>query len=258
MSFNVGLRAFCVPRQVCWRRAISSSSRYNSIDKLQASFRDPNSPFYLAPGTSGPSSPGEGFIIPEQAYTLSDTRELHTSSTSDLKSQQKPSNPESNVSPKEEGKAKLIELGFDPESFYEQKVVWGDMDSFQHVNNVRYIRYLESARIHWMQSLALELGGEQKAHDMIKGKGVSLILGELSIKYRRPVVYPDTLLIAHRPHDLLPTHFKCAAAIWSYSQRTIVSTSNSTLVWYNYDTLKKCDPGEEAHSVLKKRIRPIA
>ena len=48
-----------------------------------------------------------------------------------------------------------------------------------------------------MKSLALELGGEQKARDMIKGKGISLILGELSIKYRRPVVYPDTVSVYH-------------------------------------------------------------
>lgn len=41
----------------------------------------------------------------------------------------------------------------------------------------------------------MELGGLQKAKDMIEGKGVSLILGELSIKFRRPVTYPDTVRI---------------------------------------------------------------
>lgn len=30
---------------------------------------------------------------------------------------------------------------------YEQKVAWGDMDAFGHVNNVQYYRYIESARI---------------------------------------------------------------------------------------------------------------
>ena len=61
----------------------------------------------------------------------------------------------------------------------------------------RLFTHLPKARIHWMKGLALELGGEQKARDMIKGKGVSLILGELSIKYRRPVVYPDTVSVYH-------------------------------------------------------------
>ncbi len=30
---------------------------------------------------------------------------------------------------------------------YEQKVAWGDMDAFGHVNNVQYYRYIESSRI---------------------------------------------------------------------------------------------------------------
>ncbi|KAI5122505.1 hypothetical protein M0805_001413 [Coniferiporia weirii] len=238
------------------QRALSSSTRLSSIDKLRASFRDPSSPYYLAPGAQGPSSPGEGFVVPEQVYTLPGARDLRTDSVqSEAKSSASSVARAETLAPDDEAREKLSELGFDPQSFYEHKVVWGDLDSFRHVNNVRYLRFLESARIHWMQSLALDLGGPQKARDMITGKGVSLILGEVSLKFRRPVVYPDTLLIAHRPHNPSSTHFKCAAAIWSYAQRALVTTSDSTLVWYDYDRLKKCDPGEEAHAVLARRIR---
>jgi len=235
------------------RQNFSSSSSLQTIEKLQAAFRDPSSPFYLAPGTEGPSHPGEGFIHPEQAYKPNypdQRRELHTSS-----SDSQEAGIGDILTPEDEARTKLSELGYDPQSFFEQKVVWGDLDSFRHVNNVRYLRYLESARIQWMRSLALDLGGPDRANDMISGKGISLILKEISLKFRRPVLYPDTLLIAHRPHNPHPTHFGCAAAIWSYAQRTIVTTSDSTLTWYDYDRLKKCDPGPEAHAVLAKRIR---
>ena len=30
---------------------------------------------------------------------------------------------------------------------FEQRVAWGDMDAFGHVNNVIYYRYIESARL---------------------------------------------------------------------------------------------------------------
>lgn len=36
---------------------------------------------------------------------------------------------------------------------YEQKVAWGDMDAFGHVNNVMYYRYIESARIAYFDLL---------------------------------------------------------------------------------------------------------
>jgi len=131
------------------------------------------------------------------------------------------------------------------------------MDAFKHVNNVRYVRYLESGRIVWMYHLALELGGVKLAQDMIGGRGVSLILKEISVRYRRPVTYPDTLLIAHKPHDSHTMHFANAGIIWSFAQRAIVATSDSTLVWYDYDRLKKCDPGEAKRTLLENRMQRL-
>ncbi|OBZ73730.1 hypothetical protein A0H81_06230 [Grifola frondosa] len=214
----------------------------SSIHSLREAFRDSSSPFHIAPGTQGPESPDPP------------AEHLHT------------------VSPAAEARAKLTELGYDPESFWEQQVVWGDHDSFQHVNNVRYVRFFESSRIHWMLSIGRELGGEPRARDMMTGKGVSLILKSLSLDYKRPVVYPDTLLVAHKPHPgplfssskahsedvnakrLPKTHFHVMGAIWSYAQRRIVTECDSVLVWYDYDKLAKCDPGMEARAVLHRRM----
>ncbi|EIW59770.1 Thioesterase/thiol ester dehydrase-isomerase [Trametes versicolor FP-101664 SS1] len=213
--------------------------RHSSIRALMDRFKDPTSPFHLPPGTQGPDSPDP---LPEE------------------------------VSPADEGRATLAALGYDPDSFWEQPVVWGDHDSFQHVNNVRYLRFFESGRIHWMRALGAELGGPARADAMIKGKGVSLILKSVSLEYRRPVVFPDTLLVAHKPHPgplytsskvdspevrtrrQAKTHFHVMGAIWSYAQRKIVTESDSVLVWYDYDKLAKCDPGEEARAVIQRRM----
>ena len=50
-----------------------------------------------------------------------------------------------------------------------------------------------------MRSLGHEAGGAARADAMVRGRGVSLILKSVSLDYRRPVTYPDTLLIAHKP-----------------------------------------------------------
>ncbi|KAI0675625.1 Thioesterase/thiol ester dehydrase-isomerase [Trametes maxima] len=216
-----------------------SHVRNPSVKALLERFKDPTSPFHLPPGTQGPESPDP---LPEE------------------------------LSPADEGRAKLVELGFDPDSFWEQPIVWGDHDSFQHVNNVRYLRFLESGRIHWMRALGHEIGGPEKADAMIKGKGVSLILKSVSLDYKRPVVFPDTLLVAHKPHPgplhtssrvnspevttrrQAKTHFHVMGAIWSYGQRRIVTESDSVLVWYDYDRLVKCDPGEVARAAIERRM----
>ena len=132
-----------------------------------------------------------------------------------------------------------------------------------------------------MRSLGHEIGGPARAEAMIRGKGVSIILKSVSLNYKRPVTYPDTLLIAHKPHAgplqsashtetgpkdthvpaqdekprrLAKTHFHVMGVAWSYQQRKIVTESDSVLVWYDYDRLTKCDPGEEALIALKRRM----
>ena len=65
------------------------------------------------------------------------------------------------------------------------RVAWGEMDAFQHVNNVSYIRYFESARIAYMEAMGMEAN--------IKTSPVGPILGDIYCRYRRPVTYPDTL-----------------------------------------------------------------
>ena len=122
----------------------------------------------------------------------------------------------------------------------------------------------------WIESLGYELGGDSKALDMCQGRGVSLILKSHAVKYVRPVTFPDTILVAHKPYDdylatPVPsststqrnplTQIPMKAVIWSYGQRRIVTESDSVLVWYDYDTLTKCVPGQNMLGILNRRAK---
>ena len=132
-----------------------------------------------------------------------------------------------------------------------------------------------------MASLGNEIGGPARADDMLKGRGVSLILKSISMNYKAPVTYPDTLLVAHKPHEAPSshshraekaegkesgsgtgagrktsrTHMHVKAVAYSYKQKRIVTESDSVAVWYDYDRLVKCDPGEEMWKVVERRMK---
>jgi len=188
----------------------------SSIRELQAAFRDPASPYHIPEGSQGPASPDE------QPTTLSAA---------------------------EESRAYFLGRGFDSASFWEQPIVWGDHDAFQHVNNVRYVRFFESSRIRWISSIGEELGGQAQADAFLRARGISFILKSIEVNFRKPVQYPDTLLIAHKP-VLEPdpkrarTQFLLHAGAFSYAQRAVVADSTSVITWYDYDKLAKCDPGD--------------
>ena len=46
---------------------------------------------------------------------------------------------------------------------------WGDMDSYRHINNTVYFRYMEQARIEWITSLGFCSTVEKEAMIMVNG-----------------------------------------------------------------------------------------
>ena len=57
-------------------------------------------------------------------------------------------------------------------------VRWRDMDSFGHVNNAKYVSYLEEARIRWLVGVpGLDMKGP-----------VLPVVVNTNVNYRRPIV----------------------------------------------------------------------
>jgi len=160
-------------------------------------------------------------------------------------------------SAREEALRLFEKRGYDLPSVWEQPICWGDLDSFRHLNNVHYARFVESARIRWMEQLAYKAGGEERRKAIIGGKGVGLILKSLTINYRRPVVYPDTLLLSQRVHSQEPTQFSLESIIYSLSQRKRVANADSLCVWYDYEQLKKCEAPREMEVIVKELGRSV-
>ena len=91
-----------------------------------------------------------------------------------------------------QGKDEMIKMGFHGPSLWIQNICWGDHDQFQHVNNVHYVRFLESNRMLFADKLAEKLTPARR-NDIVTGKGESFILQSIAVRYRRPVLYPDTV-----------------------------------------------------------------
>lgn len=100
---------------------------------------------------------------------------------------------------------------------YSQVVQWGEMDALNHLNNVVYYRYAESARIHYLQAL-----------DLFEGS--AMLLAHSSCQYLRPVTYPDTLLIGLRCQRLGNTSLIIEYSYYSEQQREIVAEAQAVIV----------------------------
>ncbi|SCZ96780.1 BZ3500_MvSof-1268-A1-R1_Chr4-1g06713 [Microbotryum saponariae] len=137
------------------------------------------------------------------------------------------------------GEAYMRDNGYDMASLVEQPV-WGDCDTFQHLNNAMYIRYYETGRIRLMQTLLADLGPGAEG-PLLKAKpgGVGNILGSISARFRRPVNFPDTLLVGHRVTKIEKDRYSLDHVCWSFQQTTAANLGECVMVCYDYGNLKK-------------------
>jgi acyl-CoA thioester hydrolase len=104
-------------------------------------------------------------------------------------------------------------------------VRWGDMDSFNHVSNVAYLRYLEECRGQWMSSVP--------SHWQDGDTGP--VVANININYRMPVVWPAELEVSLKPLSPGRSSIKLEHEIRAIGKNgkpgELYADATSTLVW---------------------------
>ncbi|WP_051012710.1 acyl-CoA thioesterase [Moraxella macacae] len=104
---------------------------------------------------------------------------------------------------------------------YEQNVAWGDMDAFAHVNNVVYYEYAQSARIHYLEQLAMF------------DKNAFTVIASSSCQYLRPITFPDNLLIGVRCKKIGNTSLVQEYIFYSTAQQAVAATAETVIVFFD-------------------------
>lgn len=118
-------------------------------------------------------------------------------------------------------------------------VAWGDMDAAQHVNNIMYLRYFESARIQYLEDINFGFGQDD----------LGVILAEVNVKYRIPVTFPDTLWVGTKTliESIDDNSLWTEQIIFSQQHQKIATISKARLVCYDYARLQKAQWPDKVH-----------
>lgn len=122
----------------------------------------------------------------------------------------------------------------------ELPIQWGDMDAFNHVNNVMYFRYFESVRIAYFEKLGIM--GRQK-------DGIAPILAETNCRYKLPLNFPDRITVGTRILENHSHGFLMEYAIYSHQLEKITTLGTGRIVMLNYNSHDKVKVDE---SLLEK------
>jgi acyl-CoA thioester hydrolase len=108
-----------------------------------------------------------------------------------------------------------------------------DTDAMGHVNNARYLTYVEIARVAYYERVtgnALPIG----AHGAEEG----MILAEIRMTYRSPAFYGETITLETRVERIGRTSFgmvhRMTAPESRYGPARLIAVADSVLVSYDY------------------------
>lgn len=115
----------------------------------------------------------------------------------------------------------------------EVEVRFADTDAMGHVNNAVFLTYCEMARAGHYEAVT---GRRMPAATHAQAE--SLILAEMSVSYRSPAFFGETLVVEARATHIGRTsvrqEFRITANESRYGRRRLVAVAGSTLVVYDY------------------------
>ena len=129
-----------------------------------------------------------------------------------------------------------------------EPVRFGDLDAMQHLNNVQFLRYFETARIEYLGTLLPE-------HTPTRRQSFGFIFAECHISYRAPAHFGEHVRTAIRPGRLGNASFRLEFTMTADEDGRLLAEGYGVLVGYDYEAGRS----KPIPDVLRDRLeRPAA
>ena len=109
-----------------------------------------------------------------------------------------------------------------------QRVRFGDLDAMQHMNNVEFLRFFETARIDYLRTLVPD-------HAPTARSRFGFIFAECHIDYRSPAFFDEEIRTFIRPSELKRSSLRLDFEMRSESDGRVVADGYGVLVGYDYE-----------------------
>jgi acyl-CoA thioester hydrolase len=114
--------------------------------------------------------------------------------------------------------------------YHHIEVRYGDLDPQGHVNNARYLTYMEQARIAYVRHLSLWEGGSFLT--------LGMILADIRVTFLAPILFGQDVRVGARVTRLGNKSMTMEHAIEDRQSGQVQATGAGVLVAYDYETGK--------------------
>lgn len=111
-------------------------------------------------------------------------------------------------------------------------VHWGELDAFQHVNNLTYFRWFESGRMDYLRAVGY------LAHMQATEQGP--ILAHTECRFRAPLGWPGEVRVETGVEDLAEDRFLMRYRVFSQESGLLAAEGSGRMVSFDYRQGCRC------------------
>ncbi|MCE9625123.1 MAG: acyl-CoA thioesterase [Deltaproteobacteria bacterium] len=128
------------------------------------------------------------------------------------------------------------------------KVRFADVDMMGHLNNAKYVTYLEEGRVAYFQKFP-----ELDFTVVNTESRDSVIVASLKLDYRSPAYLNETLCVALRTKEIRRSSFTIEYEIREEKSGRLVAAAETVMVYFDYKAQKSLEIPEN----LRKRFETL-
>ncbi len=107
----------------------------------------------------------------------------------------------------------------------ELRIDWSEIDNFGHVNNLAVIKYVQAARVNYLEMIGLmQMQAREK---------MGPILASISCRFRKPLFYPGTVMAYSKVDLIKNTSFRMQHKILD-NKGEVVAEAEDIIVFFDF------------------------
>lgn len=124
----------------------------------------------------------------------------------------------------------------------ELRIDWSEIDLFGHVNNLAILKYVQAARVNYLESIGLmQLQAET---------GIGPILASISSQFRKPLFYPGSVTVYSKVDLIKNTSFRIHHEVYN-DKDELSAIVQDIIVYYDFEKDTKLTIPDKIRSIIE-------
>jgi acyl-CoA thioester hydrolase len=125
------------------------------------------------------------------------------------------------------------------------RIDWSELDVFGHVNNLEIMKYVQAARVNYLESVGLmQLQSEMN---------IGPILASIQTQFRKPLYYPGHVTVYSRVEYVKTSSFKIHHEVYN-DKNELAAEAQDIIVYYDFKKNHKLPIPNDLRELLTENL----